>query len=187
MKIFKKAQSWLIPKICYPLINIFYRKVNYFKNVNTRSSPEGTRTLVSRISSSHMTIVLVKTMFIMWRRLLKLDLQCFSYLTVEFSFLDFLNIKWRLLYKDFTGKIKYFVRFLECMSANLRFYSTVGFYIFLLIHIFMVMDFLTKILIGYFFSALNVKNFYVSFDSYLWLEKMDLKSFFFLKKKNILA
>ena len=30
-----------------------------------------------------LTIVLVKTMFIMWRRFQKLDLQCFSYLTVE--------------------------------------------------------------------------------------------------------
>ena len=32
-----------------------------------------------------LTIILVKTMFIVWRRFLKLDLQCFSYLTVEFS------------------------------------------------------------------------------------------------------
>ena len=68
---------------------------------------------------------------------------------------EHLFAKWRLLYKDFTGKIKYFVRFLECMYANLSLYSTVGFYIFLLFHLFMVMDFLTKILFAYFFSALK--------------------------------
>ena len=36
-----------------------------------------------------LTIVLIKTIFTMWRRNLELDLQCFSYLSIEFAFFDF--------------------------------------------------------------------------------------------------